>query len=377
MPESLAIKILYDAQVFGVQRYGGISRYICELARRISRMDGTSAHILAPAHVNAYLPTLKAGVLIGWAARGDGPAGALEDFAARVTRKATEVLFRPDIVHETYYWGPVVNVRQPHLRVLTIHDMIHERFPSMFPAGDGTPAAKRRAAERADHVTCNSEATRADVLEMLGLPESKVSVVPHGAHLKLPERAAGSRHVSRPYVLYVGQRGGYKNFAGLLRAVGASPRLRELQLVCFGGGAFTSAELDLIRACGLNPLHVEHRSGGDAELASLYAGALCLVYPSMFEGFGAPPLEAMQCDCPVACSNTSSIPEVVGDAGVYFDPIEPDSIRAALERLVDSKTLRAELRTLGKIRVAKFTYDRCAIRTAELYKRLLGDTGRA
>ena len=122
---------------------------------------------------------------------------------------------------------------------------------------------------------------------------------------------------------------------------------------------------------GLTTAQVLQLGGGDERLSALYQAAAALVYPSKYEGFGIPPLEAMWLDCPVICSNSSSIPEVVGEAGEYFDPLDQDSIRSSMERVLQSTERRQELIGLGRIRRELFTWERCAQQTAEVYRRLV------
>jgi glycosyltransferase involved in cell wall biosynthesis len=160
-----------------------------------------------------------------------------------------------------------------------------------------------------------------------------------------------------PFVLFVGDRGGYKNFDTLVRAMGTSRVLRDMPLVCFGGGP-------------IRDKRVIHVSGGDDVLASLYTQAAALVYPSLYEGFGMPLLEAMACGCPVVCSNTASLPEIAGDAAELCDPSDPAHIAAAIENVL-SPARATELRRLGAARVKEFTWEKCARETREVYRSLL------
>lgn len=359
--------VLYDAQIFRQQSYGGISRYFCELAARLAHDASVTARILAPHHRNAYLSALPAPLVIGWPSSRWKRLGKLSRLAARIVERRTTARLQPDVIHETYFWGPLL--RHPKaLRVLTVYDMIHERFASRFSPDDPTAEAKRRAVARADHVICISESTRRDLVQTLRVPESKVSVIYLSANLDPPPSPIASDDA--PYLLYVGERGGYKNFLGLVTAVGASTHLRDVRIACFGGGALVAAEWEAIDRAGVARERIVHRSGDDAELARQYGGALAFVYPSLYEGFGLPPLEAMACDCPVVCSDTSSIPEVVGDAGEYFDPTDLDSMREALERVIGSNELRQRLRERGREQRRRFSWDRCADETLALYRRL-------
>jgi glycosyltransferase involved in cell wall biosynthesis len=361
------VKVLFDAQIFRQQRYGGISRYFCELARRLDETPGVSARIVAPHHRNGYVGGAGPGILIGWDADRFRRLGKLSRAAGSATEWAAPALLNPDIVHETYFWGPLLKGGHAP-RVLTVYDMIHERFAQHFPRDDPTAQAKRRAVARADHVICISECTRRDLIDILGVPPGKVSVTYLSASMtasRSPDAGIG-----RPYVLYVGDRGGYKNFFSVVEAMAGSTALVDVQLVCFGGGPPGEADWSRIEGLGLERARVSWRSGDDQALATLYAGASCFVYPSLYEGFGIPPLEAMLCDCPVACSNTSSIPEVVGDAGAYFDPHDAASIRQALESVVGSESLRADLKARARQQLTRFSWARCAEQTKQVYESL-------
>ena len=252
--------------------------------------------------------------------------------------------------------------------------MIHEKFASSFPHADKTARYKALAAARADHVICISESTRRDAIEILGLPSEKTSVVYLGFDLMTTAGARAEEPVlsaREPYLLYVGNRGGYKNFLRLLEVCGGSPQLKAgYTLICFGGGAFHEDELKTMHRLGLDRGQVTQIGGEDQVLATLYKHAVALIFPSLYEGFGIPPLEAMSYDCPVVCSNTSSIPEVVGEAGEYFDPADTESMCAAIERVVMSESHRQSLIAKGRARLKCFSWDRCAAETLDIYRKL-------
>ncbi len=366
------MKVVYDAQVFVEQEYGGISRYICALATHLARLSDMEVKIVAPLHVNAYLRALSSDIAVGrYVARLPKTARMIKVLGTAMCTPVAS-LIRPDLVHETYYAEQALcRAKVPH--VLTVYDMIEERFPESFPLGYPLARRKRSAVNRADHVFCISENTRRDLLEMYKFPEDRVSVTSLGYDALVPSSRSSRDLVGgSPYILFVAGRQGYKNFEGLIKAYAASAWLRDgFRVVCFGGGAFSAEERILMAGLGLSVAQVEHVGGGDDRLASLYQGAAALVYPSKYEGFGIPPLEAMSLDCPVICSSTSSIPEVVGQAGEYFDPFDHDSIRYSMERVLQSTERRLELVSLGRIRRELFTWERCAQQTAGIYRRLV------
>ncbi len=185
-----------------------------------------------------------------------------------------------------------------------------------------------------------------------------------------PFRTRGAR-TDAPYLLYVGSRSGHKNFKGLLDAYSASPWLRKnFFLLCFGGGPFSAAEQAAL-AASASLERVRYLGGSDAVLAACYAHAALFVCPSFYEGFGIPLLEAMSLDCPVACSNSSSLPEVAGDAARLFDPRRS---RIHRRRPGSGTDFPGDGRTAHGNAVAfrrnQFSWRRCAQTTLDIYQRL-------
>lgn len=366
------LRVAFDGQIFRQQRHGGISRTFCELTRELARLPGVQARIVAPHHRNAYLEALDPALRCGWPSRAWPRLGKLSRAAGRLLEWHLMRREPPHIVHATYYGACPLKAARAR-RVLTVYDMIHEQFPEHFPPHDPTAADKRRAVAEADHVICISHSTRADLIERLGVAEAKVSVTHLSSSLAPPvdTGTAPSAGIAAPYLLYVGERGGYKNFAAAARALAASSALRELRLVCFGGGPLKATEWELLQGLGLGADRVEAVQGDDDRLARAYAGAAAFIYPSLAEGFGIPPLEAMRCGCPVVCSDTSSLPEVVGPAAERFDPADVEAVRHALERVLLSPSRRAELVALGRARADSFSWERCARQTLVAYRQAL------
>lgn len=365
------MNIVFDTQIFSEQEFGGISRYFCALATEMAKHADAKVKIAAPLHINAYLKALDPALTVGCYVRRLPKTGRVIKALSTALFQPLAAMLRPDIVHETYYSArPTYSGRVPH--VLTVYDMIHERFPASFPPGDPVAANKALAVHRADHVFCISENTRRDLMEIHKLPEDRVSVIYLGYDaLAASALTAHALVGAAPYLLHVGSRQGYKNFEGLLRAYASSGWLRDnLRLVCFGGGAFSAHEKNLQLELDLSPNQVLQIGGADDRLAALYQGAAAFVYPSQYEGFGIPPLEAMSLDCPVICGNTSSIPEVVGEAGAYFDPFDVGSMRNSIEQVLQSTERRAQLVEMGRLRCQSFSWERCANETLSVYRKL-------
>jgi len=376
------MKVAYDSQIFAAQKYGGVSRYYCEIASRIAKELDVDVSIIAPMHINAYLEHVPQGIISGF--RAPFADRLLKIYGASYIHLmmrglgslAGDVMLRsmkPDIVHETYFSPYRLGGRKAR-RVLTIYDMIHEKFASHFRLSERAARYKALAAERADHVICISESTRRDAIEILGLNPDKASVIYLGYDFLETDEANVDQQIlptSEPYLLYVGNRAGYKNFFRFLEVYGTSPEIKTgYKLICFGGGSFTRQELIRIQELGLVNEQVIQLAGSDQMLSRLYSKASAFVYPSLYEGFGIPPLEAMAHDCPVVCSNTSSIPEVVGNAGEYFYPTDSESLCAAIQTVVGSESHREFLIREGRERLKLFSWDRCAAETLDVYKKL-------
>lgn len=365
------MRIVYDYQIFSRQARGGITRYFAEIAARIAKLPDSQVEVWAGAHFSEGLDSSLYSIIGRFVPKIRG---------VRVPRRALNRQFTkhhaqstpPDVFHETYYdacyYAPTSSKR-----IVTVHDMILEKYLSDDPKLQEDIRAKALAVRAADHVICVSKNTRIDLLNTLPIDPSRVSVVPLGCSFSPGAPGADlARATSRPYILYVGTRDTYKNFATLLAAYNMSPRImRDFDVVAFGSVPITSGEKDQIAALAIPLERVVHRKGNDASLASAYAGASAFVCPSRYEGFGLPPLEAMACNCPVICSNTSSLPEVVGDAGLYFNPDDPDELAHALETVLYDRNIADALRAAGLMRVPHFTWDQCAQATRDVYARAL------
>lgn len=367
------MRIAYDYQIFGEHQYGGVSRYFFELASTIARFPGNDVGVVSPLYVNEYLAAASSPLrVLGRKVPALPRTGRIYLSINRLLAPSYLARFQPDLVHETYYlrkrFAPVASKV-----ALTVFDMIHERCPETFGPDDQMSAIKAAAIGRADHLFCISEHTKRDLIEILGVAERKITVTYLAVSpLPAPSCSASSLVGSSPYLLHVGGRQGYKNFPAFLRAYAASPWLQQsFRVVCFGSGALTALERALMAELGIPEASVIQVSGGDDVLAAFYQGAAALVYPSQYEGFGIPPLEAMSQGCPVICSRATSIPEVVGEAGAYFDPQDVDSIRDALEQTLQSESVREGLIEAGHQRSQGFSWDRCARETLSAYRELL------
>jgi len=363
------MNILFDYQAFSMQRYGGISRYFYEFISRLCKEEEFAISIFLGLYINEY-----------------GLAGYRHDYArfcgvkhrhiprtVRAFDILNKLLFAPflrashaNIYHQTYYAD--VSGAFPGKRVLTVYDMIHELYPHYFLKRDQTSRNKKKSIQHADAIICISEATKKDLVRLCGVPKERIRVIYLGNSLA-PSHESRSL-IGTPYILYVGDRGAHKNFSLLRETYTATRHINSTySLVCFGGGAFSREERSILRSEGLEQ-KVLFIPGNDQLLANIYQHAAVFVYPSLYEGFGIPPLEAMSCGCAVLASNTSSIPEVVGNAGGYFDPTSRDDLAFQLNRILRDDSFRNELIARGYEQEKKFSWDRCAKETMLLYQQV-------
>jgi glycosyltransferase involved in cell wall biosynthesis len=268
--------------------------------------------------------------------------------------------------------------------LVTVHDLSFLRVPECFPEGllRYLEAAVPRALRRADHVIADSYNTRRDLVELLGTPETKVSVIHCGVEPRFRPMtgetddvtlAAVRRKYDLPgrFVLGVGTIQPRKNYGRLVEAFSslkAQGLLRGWQLIIAGGRGWLYESLfERVETLGLRD---EVRFLGfvdDADLPALYNLARVFAFPSLYEGFGIPPLEAMACGVPVVCSDASSLPEAVGDAALTVDPLDVAGLAEAIHRAIEDESLRASLVARGQTRAAAFTWSKAARKLLAVY----------
>jgi glycosyltransferase involved in cell wall biosynthesis len=366
-------KILYDHQIFSSQEYGGVSRYFYEISKRINQSLEFDVQVLAPMYFNEYLSSdndLVKGVYLPCIPKVERLQRKLQKEFNNILSKLILNDLKPDVIHETYYQKNSISMGKIPI-ITTVYDMIHEKFTNNFSGRNKTSELKKIAVSRANHIICISENTKRDLIEVFNVPEEKISVVYLGFSFK-DDNSSVKSLLEKPHILYVGKRGKYKNFERLLKTFSLSPTLiKNFVLVAFGGGKFRPEEQKNIRELGLDEDNITQMSGSDEVLKNLYKNATAFIYPSLYEGFGIPPLEAMSLNCPVICSRASSIPEVVGDAGQYFDPFDIDDMQSAIEKVIESESLKQDLIARGQKQLTKFSWDLCAEQTAQIYHKVL------
>jgi glycosyltransferase involved in cell wall biosynthesis len=281
-----------------------------------------------------------------------------------------------DVFHGTNYCVPVF---APCPTVVTIHDLSLLAHAATHPEGNVERGRRRLPimARRATMIIAPSEWTRREIVSRLGLRAERIRVIQEAAREGMRPRTAAecqsvlARHgICRPYLLYVGTIEPRKNLTTLIRAyeeLRRATRHRPQLVICGGRGWLDEEVFRLVEELGLQE---EVRFTGyveEAELPALYSAAEVFVYPSLYEGFGLPPLEAMACGAPVVTSNTSSLPEVVGEAGLMVPPRDVRALAHTLTRLLETAALRQQLSRAGLERAARFSWERAANETQAVY----------
>lgn len=354
------LKVLYDSQTFTGQKFGGISEYFNTLIT--CHDDSYDALVSGRVSNNIYVPNFECAMRPFFPDKQfKGKLQLMKAINRSDDRKHIRRESEYDLYHPTYYEAVEYPKNRPV--VITAHDFISELFPS-----GSTPAPiteqKRISFERADKIICISENTRRDLLKLFPeVEESKTKLVYHALTWEKKEPTPAEK----PYILFTGVRNAYKNFSRFVTAVAPLLKQYGLDLVC-SGHEFAEQELQLFETLGIKEL-VHHRFAKDkTELQDMYRSALLFVFPSLYEGFGFPILEAFASGCPIALSNASCFPEIAEEAGVYFDPESESSIKESVRQLIDSEDLRSRNRRKGYDRLSVFTVEKMIAGTAAVYR---------
>jgi glycosyltransferase involved in cell wall biosynthesis len=272
-----------------------------------------------------------------------------------------------DIFHHTYFAD--CKKKKGTKDIITVHDFTHEKYQKVFSGLDKTVEAKKTAIKNADGIICISNSTKKDLLSLYDIPEEKIRVIYHGNSLNY--KVTEEPIFKKPYLLYVGDRRAYKNFNLVLSAFKISDFIKNnFYLYCFGGGGFKDKEKSLINEFGLNG-RIFQMEGSDKELTNAYKYAEVFIYPSLYEGFGIPLLEAMHYGCPIVASDASCFPEIAGDAAIYFNPESVEDLILKIENVINDSESKNQLVKNGYEREKRFSWKKCADETYEFYKKVV------
>lgn len=367
------MKILYDNLIFSMQIYGGASKYFYELLKRIPASDWDTTTLFSN---NEYIRNRKLfhylDIMPNHYFKGKA---ALMDYLNRPNTYFKLKYGTYDVFHQTYYSSYYLDAIKGKRMVTTFHDMNYSKFKECYTNTftnnvNEKELLQKKSLERADKIIAISHHTKKDLVELWNVNPEKIVVIHHGVDKNKISNIRTSRIIEEPYILYVGERYGFKNFARFLQSFALiNEKFRDLKLICTGR-AFSEGEKNQIAS-----LHVMDKIvqiyANEQTMAQLYRDAEMFVYPTYSEGFGMPILEAMVYDCPVVVSNASCLPEVAGDACLYFDPFQVEDMAQKMELLLTSSNLRNELVTKGRIQLEKFSWEKSAQEHMEVYQSLM------
>lgn len=358
------MKILYDYQVFSMQKFGGISRYFYKLCKYNNGL--WNYKVQANYLNNIYLDEISNNkkCVIKKYFMGKAFLATLYNKIDLYSELSKQNF---DLYHPTYYFNKSI-VNKP--TVLTVHDFIHELFPQYLTKDKQIIKEKNNSIHKADRIIAISQNTKNDLLKFYpDIADDKIDVVYHAIEWMPNEKHILKQKIEKPYILFTGQRWAYKNFMLFSKAIAPLLKKYDLYLVCTGND-FTQQENDY-----LNNLDIAKRAfaifADENELKALYENALCFIFPSLYEGFGFPILEAFVSNCPIAISNASCFPEIADNAALYFDPNSESEIRKTVENLITSETLRNDLVQKGSKRFDFFSMDNFINNTYNIYKKTI------
>lgn len=338
-----------------LQKYGGISRYYFEIYKYIKK-NKTEWNAITDCFfsMNSYFEPVLKNRPLRKHFRG---ARRIDDYLKINQKHAKSIIDNNniDIIQPTFFDPYILEYVNNQKLVVTVYDMIHELFPEYYDNPENVISGKKRLLYAADKIIAISENTKKDILNIYpDIPSDKIEVIYIGNSFKLRHNIEQGGLPDK-YILFVGQRSRYKNFNVFFK--GVEPLLmrdKNLYLLCVGGGTFDENENRLLSAVKDRVIQMDVN---DAILQEAYTNAQCFVFPSLYEGFGIPTLEAFSCDCPVVLSNTSSMPEVGGNAVLYINPNDPSDIENKVSLILTNKDVRNDLICKGREQLKHFDWN--------------------
>lgn len=357
------MKVLFDHQLFSYQRFGGASKYFAMLLNSLPEDIWDTTTLFSN---NEYVKNLN--LLQGY-------HNFLPDKYFRGQGKIMNILNKPysiyrllrqdyDVFHQTHFETYCIKPNGKKPMVTTFHDI---NFSTYSP-NPHIVKLQAESLERADAVIAISHNTKKDLLSLFNINEEKVHVIHHG--IDSPHYMSEERVYAFPYILYVGSRQNHKNFSTFVKAYSVfQQKYPEIKVICTLR-AFSDSEMAMFASYGVQDKFI-HVQVSEQMMPMLYRDALFFVFPSLYEGFGMPILEAMINDCPVVLSDASCFPEIAGNAGLYFDPHDSDSMLDKMVKMAESEELRSKFRKLGRAKVKEYSWDRCAELHMNVYRSLI------
>lgn len=367
------MRVFYDHQIFCEQSFGGISRYYFELING-ARLTGLYTPVFDVKYAdNVFSRELTSDKSWLTTAKFKGR----KDLVRVINHIQTYIRARKssfDIFHPTYFHQSALQNRMGKPMIITVLDMIDEKYHHEIPKFSKLINHRKKMILAADHIIAISENTRKDIIEYFNLAPSKVTTIYLGSSLDTNMINSTSRDTDvKPNILFIGSRKGtHKNLENYIRAISLiSKQNKDLEFLFGGGGEFNEEEKKLFTQYEMSKRITYKPIRSDSDLIRLYKNASLLVYPSLYEGFGLPLVEAFSCGTPCATALGSCLEEVGGDAAVYFDPLDPENMAAVSLDLLASPDKCAAQIEKGLRRASEFTWTQTLNHTHELYKKFV------
>jgi len=367
------MKILFDPQVFLWQKTGGVSRFCAELYYQLKKNKQNKIKIPVFFYENQHLKELGAApIFLNWFLKFNLSCRIIGKYKFSLNQLLINSLLslnKYDLYFQSYYETYFLDAIGDTPFVVTIHDMIHELYPT--ESTNYLIKNKKILIEKSTRIIVVSHNTKRDILTFYpSVKEDKIDVVYLAHSIKHTSYKVNSLNMPKQYILYVGGRGGYKNFEFFIQAVSNWLLENKFSLLCLGGGVFNKEELKLINQLGIDQITYQITCL-DSELFEYYSKAFVFVFPSLYEGFGIPILESMACGCPVVLPYTSSFPEIAGDAGIYFESESQSSLVEKLDVLKNDNQFLEEKREQGILQSKKFSWEKTANGCEEVFKKAI------
>jgi len=359
------MKILYDNQIFIAQKFGGISRYFFELINKRNNLYDYEIPLIYTDNEYSKILGINKEFPIKFSFKGKYK---ITNFLNKYNNKKIINIKNYDIFHPTYYNTIYLNYIKDIPFVIDVHDMIYEIFPEYNDSK--IINSKKEYFLKANRIISNSNKTKEDLMHFIPeLNPNKIIVIYRGEVFKNIKYISNSE--KQKYILFTGQRSGYKNFINFIKAVSEILIQFDLKLICTGS-KFSNSELKLLNEHNILD-RVNSLFLSENELQNIYANALLFVFPSLYEGFGFPILEAFSSGCPALLSNESCFPEIAGDAAVYFNPYSVEDMKEKIEDVITNNYLQKSLIEKGFERLKFYSWENTIKQTYQLYSDVLSN----